>query len=250
MTNQHTPAIGEEPFFFPYIFGSERGYKAHVLADTPGEVVVAEPQPPLLLPLMSRRDALRFGVGAAGAAIFVVGRPGKSQAFFWYVAGAVFAGAVGWLVGRVLDRVFPLQVEDLRETKTPTPTKDDYHDQFANPWIVTNQARHVKTARNNTFNVSFGVDEYQRITDQNTIEIGSWRKEAEDPKIRGPLLLPAGLRRPLKDRDKRELRETARLYDVEADSDNFEYVQTFNDDKGQPHVGFVPKRGKGHMLLK
>src|SRR5262245_40465560 len=122
-----------EPVLVPYYHFNRRGSKRHLLDATGLSLWNRSLEEPEGFErgqhfALTRRSAMKLTASAiaAGAGL----RPARTEAGFWFfLAQTVFSAAVGWLVGRILDKAFPDTPKGLGLTATtnPQPTKDAFH---------------------------------------------------------------------------------------------------------------------------
>lgn len=220
-----------------------RGWKADLL------LPLAE-QAPLATGRVSRRQMLKTGTAvAAGVAAFGLVRPRESEAGIvgWFGA-TIFAAGISWVVGKALDALFsddPKRL-GLKQVRNPQPIPgNDFHNQFAEPWVITNRDWHLRDRYLDGFGVNFGLREYLRLTDLDGDEMAAFQREV---RYYG-LLLPTGPRRPLTYHDRLDLPAVERAYDTEIANHHVQYVRDFNDNAGNAHVGMAVARGEKSQLL-
>jgi hypothetical protein len=220
-----------------------RGWKADLLLPLPEQV-------PLVAGRVSRRQMLKTGTAlAAGVAGFGLVRPRESEAgiLAWFGA-AIFAGGISWVVGKALDALFPDDPKRLgmKQVRSPAPIPgNDFHNQFAEPWVITNPDWHLRDRHLAGFGVTFGLREYLRLTDLNVDEITCNQREF---RYYGPIP-SSGPRRPLTYHDRRDLPAVERAYDTEIADHHVRYVRDFNDGDGNAHIGVGVARGEKAQLL-
>lgn len=220
-----------------------RGWKADLLLPLTEHVRLAKGG-------ISRRQMLKSGTAvAAGMAAFGLVRPRQSEAGIlgWFGA-TVLAAGIAWLVEKALDAWFTDDPKKLGMMKVRHPQPipgNDFHNQFSEPWVITNQAWHLRDRHLDGFGVTFGLREYQRLTDLDGDEIAAFQREFG---YYG-LLLPSTPRRPLTYHDRKDLPAVERAYDTEIAKDHVTYVRDFSDANGNAHIGMAVARGEKSQLL-
>ncbi len=216
---------------------------------------------PEILSGLSRRDALRLGVVATGVLIlpsFVADSKANPVLPWLYWTGRVaFAGAVAWLVGRVLDRVIPDEPASLgvKEVKA-RPTRNAFHNSHADPYVVDKPQYNFLPRYSKEFNYYMEMPDYVRsdskasIPKHKDLSVCEIKRIAMEEPGYGTVLFPCGKRCPPGPSDQVGFAKTAARYGVEPSKLELEYVRPFNDGSKQFNAfGVSSRRTGGKDLL-
>jgi len=103
------------------------------------------------------KSTLALAAGGTAASGIVLSMPqiGRANPLLW-VARAAFSAALGWFVGRVLDRITANRVTQVeyRYTTAPAPsTRNAFHDSYGSPHLCTHNVNWVASPTYNNFDV-------------------------------------------------------------------------------------------------
>lgn len=255
-------------FFFPYIFGSEKGYKREFLLPDSSTIAVANPVvgkselarggDPLVSSALpggadypiSRRAFSCAGLATVGTLALSLGNPARARANLEVPREGSdekeFRLLACWFVSQVLGEDFRLTNDDIEQVDSPAPTSNKFHNSFTDGWTITNKAKHFIDRKVRGFDCIFGLVLYLRLPDLSSRAIDQVKREE---KVLRSAMLPHGLRRPLKGPDKRTLEKVETAYDIKVAPEDVGYVQTLHDKSGNEHLGFEVKRGEKKQFL-
>ncbi len=211
---------------------------------------------------LSRRDALRLGMLATGALVlppFVADSKANPVLPWLYWTGRVaFAGAVAWLVGRVLDRYIPDEPTRLgvKEVKA-RPTRDAFHNSHADPYVVEKPQYNFSPRLSREYNYYMELPDYVRsdaeasIPKHKDLNVCEIKRIAREEPNYGTVLFPCGRRCPPGRNDRSDFTQTASLYGVAPASLELDYVRPFNNGhKTFKAFGVTnPKTGDKDLLI-
>lgn len=253
MNNNPNVFDPNDPFRVPYHHTTRRGRKRTFLDEIfpLPPVAVEETDSPVSRNMITRRGAIKASLVATATIAGLTIQPRRAEAgFIGFVAGAIFSAGIGWLMGRVLDQIWPQEPNDygLTETPKPTPSKSGFHNDFAERYMITNRDLWIQPRRNNLYGCQVGLEEYLLLIDVNGLELTQIKREFE---YYDSAMIPFDYRRPFNATYHRAtFEEVKKAYDFDATPADINYVQTFRDNEKREHLGFAVTRGeKSHLLL-
>lgn len=211
--------------------------------------------------LLSRRDfLLRSSTSAlilAVAPSFLLSKNAEANVLPWlmWTGRAAFAGGVSWLVGKVLDRVFPhfgndpeapnkiVKALDVQRID-PKPTGDAFHNSYGSPYAVMNPNYRFASQHSNDYNYYVALDNYLRadeekvIPDFKDLSTPEIKRLAYEEKRYKTILFPCGQRETPISADIPGYRDTCAVYDVDPNKLNLEYVRPFGDADNNSYTAY------------
>jgi hypothetical protein len=180
---------------------------------------------------INRRQLLRL-VSASTSLGILASTPTRAEAFPWaLVARGAFSGAISWLVRRALDRMFPGDPEALRvvSRSTPRPTRDSFHNRFAESNAIGNDRYHVSPIRSVVTGNYLAVGSFVRCSPYRSLPEYSDLNTAEMVRSRdfNGHLAPIAPRRKASSSSKMAFANACRRYGLDSDELELDYVRDF-----------------------
>ncbi len=213
--------------------------------------------------LTRRRFMKNVAVATTAGGLILCSDDREARAGFWFWVGATAAAAViGWAVHKICDyawdrlnaestasgakstsrieysRSIPIEYKlkesDLKEVKSPSPTRSSFHNEFSMNYEIVNTKKHITPRQLKGYGVDFGVEEYVRATDLNYPELLRIKFEFNEDY---GVLLPFTERVAVKPANMPKVIEIMEQYRFRAGDYKVEYLNALVDKNGTHHIG-------------